>query len=51
MVMVVSTTGEGDPPDTVTKFWRKLKKKTLPSDHLKGLQYALLGIHLLKHSN
>lgn len=43
MVMVVSTTGEGEPPDTVCKFWRGLKKKSLPSDHLSNLQYALLG--------
>ena len=46
MVMVVSTTGEGEPPDTVCKFWRRLKKKSLPTDHLKNLQFALLGIKL-----
>ncbi len=43
MVMVVSTTGDGEPPDTAAKFWRRLKKKTLPSDHLAKLNYALLG--------
>ena len=43
VVVVVSTTGEGDPPDTVNKFWRRLKKNTLPANHLKSLRYALLG--------
>jgi len=42
-VVVVSTTGDGDPPDTVAKFWRRLKKKTLPRDHLSKCKYALLG--------
>ena len=43
MVVVVSTTGEGEPPETVGKFWRKLKKKTVPKTHLSGLHYGLLG--------
>ncbi|PIK48504.1 putative methionine synthase reductase isoform X2 [Apostichopus japonicus] len=42
--MVVSTTGEGDPPETAEKFWRRLKKKTLPNDHLAHLNYALLAL-------
>ena len=42
-MVVVSTTGDGEPPDTVTKFWRRLKKKTLPRDHLSQCKYALLG--------
>ena len=43
VVVVVSTTGDGDPPDTVVKFWRRLRKKTVPKDHLSGCRYALLG--------
>ena len=42
-MVVVSTTGEGDSPDNVTRFWRRLKKKTLPGDHLSSCNYALLG--------
>ena len=42
-VVVVSTTGDGDAPDTANKFWRRLKKRTLPADHLKNCKYALLG--------
>ncbi|XP_070546978.1 methionine synthase reductase-like [Ptychodera flava] len=44
VVFVVSTTGDGDPPDTAVKFWRRLKKKTLPRDHLKHLSYTVLGL-------
>ena len=42
-VIVVSTTGEGDPPDTASKFWRRIKKKTLAEDYLSQLKYTLLG--------
>ena len=43
-VIVSSTTGDGEQPENVTKFWRKLRSKTLPADHLAHLQYALLGL-------
>ena len=42
-VFVVSTTGDDDPPDTVSKFWRRLKRKTNPPDMLINLRFALLG--------
>lgn len=42
--MVVSTTGDGDPPDNVARFWRRLKRKALPKNHLAGCNYALLGM-------
>ncbi|CAB4039447.1 methionine synthase reductase-like, partial [Paramuricea clavata] len=51
VVFVVSTTGDGDPPDTVTKFWRRLRKKTLGSTYLKGLHYALLGLGDTNYTN
>ena len=43
-IIVSSTTGDGEQPENVTKFWRKLRPKTLPADHLAHLQYALLGL-------
>ena len=43
MVFIVSTTGEGEPPDTIRKFWRIIKDKSLKSDLLSGLIFALLG--------
>jgi methionine synthase reductase len=46
IVFVVSTTGEGEPPDHALRYWRKLKKKTLPSDFLKHINYTLLGVCL-----
>lgn len=51
VVFVVSTTGEGDPPDTMLKFMRRLKKKTLPSDHLKSCEYALLALGDTNYTN
>lgn len=43
VVIVTSTTGDGDPPDTAQKFFRRLRKKTLSSDYLSDLHYAVLG--------
>lgn len=43
VVIVTSTTGDGEPPDTALKFIRRLKKKTLPGNYLSHLNYALLG--------
>lgn len=48
VVFVVSTTGDGDPPDTAQKFVRKIKNKTLPHNHLSHLRYALLGKMILQ---
>lgn len=51
VVFVVSTTGEGDPPDTMCKFFRRLKKKTLPGTHLENLHYALLALGDTNYTN
>lgn len=51
VVIVVSTTGDGEAPDTVSKFWRKLKKKTVPNDYLTGVQYGLLGLGDTNYNN
>lgn len=48
VVIVTSTTGDGEPPDTALKFFRRIKKKTLPSDYLSDLNYALLGMLVWK---
>ncbi|NWV75061.1 MTRR reductase, partial [Dasyornis broadbenti] len=44
VVIVISTTGTGDPPDTARKFVKKIQEKTLPPDHFAHLQYGLLGL-------
>ncbi len=42
-MFVSSTTGDGDPPDTATRFHRRYRRKTLPSDHLAHLRFTVLG--------
>ncbi|KAK7803343.1 hypothetical protein U0070_006174 [Myodes glareolus] len=44
LVMVVSTTGTGDPPDTALKFVKEINNKTLPTDFFAHLRYGLLGL-------
>ncbi|XP_069120438.1 methionine synthase reductase-like [Argopecten irradians] len=51
VVIVTSTTGDGDPPDMALKFFRRLKKKTLPDDYLANLKYALLGLGDSNYTN
>ena len=45
---MVSTTGNGDPPDhQVTgcdKWWRFLKRRAQPKDLLDGMRYTVLGL-------
>lgn len=43
VVFIVSTTGDGEPPDNALKFVRNIMKKTLSSDHYEHISYALLG--------
>ena len=43
-MIVSSTTGDGEQPENVIKFWRKLRPKNLASDHLSYLEFALLGL-------
>ncbi|XP_077480322.1 methionine synthase reductase [Stigmatopora argus] len=44
VIFIVSTTGDGEPPDNALKFVRHLKKQNLSSDHFKNLHYALLAL-------
>ncbi|XP_048224356.1 methionine synthase reductase [Perognathus longimembris pacificus] len=44
LVVVVSTTGTGDPPDTARKFVKEIHDKTLPPDFFAHLRYGLLGL-------
>ncbi|KNC79665.1 hypothetical protein SARC_07945 [Sphaeroforma arctica JP610] len=45
VVFVVSSTGDGDPPDTATKLWRQLRlKKVGDSIDLSQLSFAVLGL-------
>ncbi|NXC21049.1 MTRR reductase, partial [Corythaeola cristata] len=44
VVIVISTTGTGDPPDTARKFVKQIQDATLSPDHFAHLQYGLLGL-------
>lgn len=51
VVIVVSTTGDGDPPPNAEKFMRRIKKRILSSTYLAHLHYALLGLGDSNYSN
>jgi methionine synthase reductase len=44
VVMVCSTTGEGDPPDNASKLYRRVKSKKLEANHLSHIHYTVLGL-------
>uniref|UniRef100_A0A1B6IAI2 NADPH-dependent diflavin oxidoreductase 1 n=3 Tax=Homalodisca liturata TaxID=320908 RepID=A0A1B6IAI2_9HEMI len=44
VVFVCSTTGQGDQPDNMKKFWKFLLRKNLPVDSLRNLRFAVLGL-------
>ncbi|KAF7819991.1 NADPH-dependent diflavin oxidoreductase 1 isoform X1 [Senna tora] len=44
MVFVVSTTGQGDTPDSMKVFWRYLLQKSLSKHWLNGVPYAVFGL-------
>ncbi|XP_034562372.1 methionine synthase reductase isoform X2 [Notolabrus celidotus] len=51
VVFIVSTTGDGEPPDNALQFVRRIKKKTLPTDHYTHLCYALLALGDTNYAN
>ena len=44
MILVSSTTGDGEQPENVIKFWRRLRPKSLPADFLSSVKFAQLGL-------
>jgi sulfite reductase alpha subunit-like flavoprotein len=44
VVFVVSTTGQGDPPETMRPFWRSLLRKSLGHSWLEGTLFAVFGL-------
>ncbi|MGH0150806.1 UNVERIFIED_CONTAM: hypothetical protein FKN15_043294 [Acipenser sinensis] len=51
VVIVVSTTGDGEPPDTAIKFVKSIRAKGLPPNHFAHLRYALLGLGDSNYTN
>uniref|UniRef100_A0A7S4HC64 NADPH-dependent FMN and FAD-containing oxidoreductase n=1 Tax=Guillardia theta TaxID=55529 RepID=A0A7S4HC64_GUITH len=44
MIAVASTTGQGDAPDNMRKFWTFLLKKSLPAHSLASTSFAVFGL-------
>lgn len=44
VVLVCSTTGNGDEPDNMKQFWKFLLRKSLPTNSLNGVNFAVLGL-------
>lgn len=42
--LVCATTGQGDQPDNMVKFWRFLLRRNLPKDSLSNLHFGVLGL-------
>ncbi|KAJ2902238.1 hypothetical protein GGI21_004583, partial [Coemansia aciculifera] len=52
VVFVVSTTGDGDPPDNSARFWRVLRKATRGKEGAYShLRFAILGLGDTNYSN
>lgn len=43
-VFVVATTGDGEPPENMRAAWRALLRRSLPSDWLAGVRFAVFGL-------
>lgn len=43
-VFIVATTGDGDPPSTMTSAWRFLLRKDLPAGSLSALKFTVFGL-------
>eukprot|EP00736_Rhodelphis_marinus_P012406 Rmarinus@m.17774 len=44
LILICSSTGDGDPPENMSKLYRYIKRKTHPTNLLQGVRYALLGL-------
>ncbi|XP_030061225.1 methionine synthase reductase [Microcaecilia unicolor] len=44
VVIVVSTTGTGDPPEQALKFVKAIQNRDLPANHFEHLRYGLLAL-------
>ncbi len=44
VVFVCATAGQGDPPDNMTLFWRRIMRKAVPAGACKDLKVAVLGL-------
>ncbi|CAF2086670.1 unnamed protein product [Rotaria magnacalcarata] len=50
MVIITSSTGDGEPPSNASKFWRKIRREK-KSDLLSHMKYTVLGLGDTNYSN
>ncbi|XP_059045606.1 NADPH-dependent diflavin oxidoreductase 1 [Achroia grisella] len=43
-IFICATTGQGEEPDNMKRFWKFLLRKNLPSNSLLNLKYGVLGL-------
>lgn len=44
IIIICSTTGNADIPDNASKFWLKIKKRTLEKNYYENMSYLILGL-------
>ena len=44
IIFVIATTGDGDPPDNMKRFWRFLLRKDIPNNSLEKINFAVFGL-------
>lgn len=44
VIMICSTTGNGDAPESANFFWRRIKNRNLSKNLFSGIEYAVLGL-------
>lgn len=44
VIIVCSTTGNGDSPDNADKYWRIIKKRSIAKDTFAGLSFCVLAL-------
>lgn len=44
LIIISSTTGNGDAPETANHFWRKIKNRNQPKDLFQNISFAVLGL-------
>ena len=44
VIIVTSTTGQGDLPVNARLFWRRLLRKKLPPDYLNAVRFIIFGL-------
>ncbi|XP_045455389.1 NADPH-dependent diflavin oxidoreductase 1 [Melitaea cinxia] len=49
-LFICATTGQGDEPDNMRKFWKFLLRKSLPSNSLVNLNFGVIGFGDSKYS-